>query len=393
MFEPYRSFPAELFPQIVQHASIPDLHVYTLVNSFFQSLAQPALFSLVRMVGDVDGQLLFFETLRGAQLTKHTKTIVLGRKFYEARDQTRAFSFLRTLGQHDAKIHTLYFFNLPAWHDTPEKILAGLYTFVMPRLHTIEFSNMVNIPFTEILSHCVMLKVVKFEYCSTSDGHATNLQTLPNIQNIDLIGNYNGDLETRKSLGAYLEAKGSSIKALTLGGYLYDTKSFSIAQFANIIPHLRQLTVRPQRVRSFLHHRPLILRFDDLQELSCLHITIILSYIKWSAFLEFLDQHFEQKCFPLSLKDIHVQVIIDLHGSLGLPNLETAGSHAETSLRLPSTGDILLHVILHMSDKIGAKNSARINATIQEYDLVQRRIEPSLLQWMQAGRLIVTREV
>ena len=151
----HHGIPSELFMGILQHASVTDLKNCALVNSFFQNLAQSALFSVVFMSGNVDERLRFFEAGRGGELIKHTQSLVLGEDFCLHQDQSRVSSFIRAVGQ--PRVLAFRFSYYTEWNSIPHQIVTELYTFVMPHLHTLMFYCLFEIPFIEVLSHCTLL--------------------------------------------------------------------------------------------------------------------------------------------------------------------------------------------------------------------------------------------
>ncbi|KAH8810154.1 hypothetical protein DL96DRAFT_1561843 [Flagelloscypha sp. PMI_526] len=369
MSQSIHGFPTELYPGIIHHASTRDLKVYALVNSFFQSLAQPALFSVASMFSHVDERLCFFETRRGSQLLKHARILHLGQGFSLFQDHVRTSSFLRALDH--PKIHSIHFFGHQEWHYFHEMVLNDLYTLVMPHVRTLAFSSIFDIPFIEVLSHCVLLRDVELSHFSTSSGNVIKRNALPNIRHLNLWGWDTSKLGPGSSLRAYLEVKGSSIQELSIGRYDDDRIPFSIDLFATLQPSLCELSFD----KSMLHYliRQQHLRTNELPLLKCVYFTFHANQIKWTVFLEFLDRCFEQTCFPTSLRDIYVRVVGDYGCGL---------------LGLAVNSDVCLHVIVHKRDGISTEIGRRNPATIEQYDMVQREIEASLSQWVQTGRFL-----
>ncbi|KAH8810117.1 hypothetical protein DL96DRAFT_1627718 [Flagelloscypha sp. PMI_526] len=384
-----QDLPPELYPAIVQHLTSKDLKSCVLVNSFFQGLTQCVLFLHVRVVRGVPARIEFFGSPRGSQLIKHAKCLSLGYEFWEIQDDKHVSSFFHALDQ--SKVDTARLTDITRWEDIPGPVLRGLYVVLMPRLHSLTFNNVCNIPLTAALSHCPMLRRLELQTFTTVAATAADgvdLKALPNVRHLDLTYWDADDLAGTTSLHTYLEAKGTFIESLSLEAFQNNSADFSMNLFPSLKPSLRQLTFEYPDFEELKHS----LHLNEFRKLERLRFITYTDASYWFDCFHFLHEELEQHSATSSLQYVQVQVTLDSGKHVDFANSENTSSESVASVSLANFPHLHLHVIIRVREIMEDEERTRVKAPIEDYDRFQQAIEASLWWWVQASRLIVTRD-
>ncbi|KAH8810116.1 hypothetical protein DL96DRAFT_1716834 [Flagelloscypha sp. PMI_526] len=376
-----QDLPPELYPAILQHVTIEDLKSCVLVNSFFQGLAQSALFLHVRVVCDVPARMEFFGSPRGSQLIKQAKSLSLGYEFWKMQDDKLVSSFLQSLDH--SKIDTAHLSDTPPWQDIPGPLLRGLYVVLMPRLHSLTFDNSGDIPLTVVLSHCPMLRRLEFQIFTTAPATAADgidLKALPNVRHLALTYWDVDDLAETTSLHTYLEAKGTFIESLSLEDFQNNSALFSMNLFPSLKQSLRQLTFAYPSFEELSHS----LELNEFRKLERLRFITYIRASHWFDFLDFFHEELEQVSVTSSLQYVQVQVTLDSDQHVDFVN---ARSKNLAPVSLANFPHLRLHVIIQVDEIIEDGERTRVRAPINEYDQFQQEMEACAWWWLQAGRL------
>ncbi|KAH8826368.1 hypothetical protein DL96DRAFT_1710951 [Flagelloscypha sp. PMI_526] len=385
------SMPPELFSEILPHCSITDLKTCSLVNLFFQKLAQAALFSHIRIQGELGERVAFFGTKEGHRLLQYTKALELGKEFLLAEDDSLVAPFFR--GLMGSEITSLRLVGTVWWHNVPEDVLNGLYTVVMPHLRCITFDYIAQIPFLEILARCPLLRQIELDKFTTAPSRPTDAaQRLPSIHS--LIINYWGesDLEHTTSLAAYLQGWGSAIESLSLEQYKIQKNPFSLDLFPTLKPPLRHLSFGSKMLVQLMTGDTMKLK--DLLRLESLRLSVNLESTDWTSFLHFVYRHLEPGNLPPPFRNIHV-LAFGWDGRSLCPvevDSEPLGGSWETNdfVDLVTKSRVHLHITLGISPKefaVAGDDGPSISGLQGNYWLLKREVEPTLRCWMQAGKL------
>ncbi|KAH8813916.1 hypothetical protein DL96DRAFT_1625669 [Flagelloscypha sp. PMI_526] len=262
----------------------------------------------------------------------------------------------------------------------------------MPRLRSLVFSDMDDIPLTKILSYSPLMQHIEFNSFTTSHNDSEiDLGTLPQIQGLAIIFWDISNLASSTSLGAYLKEKGSHIESLSIGMFFEDRSRIPCTMdlFPTLKPSLRQVRFDSATLQSLIQNPPL--RFNELPNLTTLFFIVDLKYVPWSVFHHFLDQHIELECLPPTLAEVYVQVDVLGERSLSFSNSMAASTGNPRPLVLPSNWQICLHVGICINKGNGGTEGSATKRIFERYDELQKAIESQLCMWSQADQLRVTR--